>query len=52
MAVTRARFAATRVSHTHHMEVLAMQRQIDASLTRIAGYLLRGGVDTRAGASE
>jgi phosphate:Na+ symporter len=44
LARLEARHTATRVSHTHHMEVLAMQRQIDASLTRIAGYLVRGTV--------
>jgi len=46
LARLEARFTATRVSHTHHMEVLAMQRQIDAALTRICGYLLRGTVRT------
>jgi phosphate:Na+ symporter len=35
-----ARLPATRLSNTHHLEVLALLRQVDAGLTRIAGYLL------------
>jgi hypothetical protein len=52
LARLEARLTATRVSHTHHMEVLSMQRQIDAALTRICGYLLRGTVITPAASDE
>jgi phosphate:Na+ symporter len=40
LARLEARLPATRVSNTHHLEVLSLLRQIDACLTRIAGYLL------------
>jgi len=36
-----ARLPSTRLSHTHHMEVLSQLRTIDASITRIAGDFLR-----------
>ncbi|MDA0700578.1 MAG: Na/Pi symporter, partial [bacterium] len=35
-----ARLPATRLSNMHHLEVLALLRQVDARLTRIAGALL------------
>ena len=47
LARLEAHLSSTRISHTHHMEVLSLQRQIDASLTRIAGYLVRGTVQPR-----
>jgi phosphate:Na+ symporter len=40
LARLEARLPATRLSNTHHLEVLSLLRQIDACLTRIAGYLL------------
>jgi phosphate:Na+ symporter len=46
LARLEARLPATRVSNTHHLEVLSLLRQVDACLTRIAGYLL-----TEAGAA-
>ena len=50
LARLEARLPATRLSHTHHLEVLALLRQIDASLTRIGGYLLAERRDRGAGA--
>ena len=40
LARLEARLPATRLSNTHHLEVLSLLRQVDACLTRIAGYLL------------
>jgi phosphate:Na+ symporter len=49
LARLEARLPATRVSNTHHLEVLSLLRQIDACLTRIAGYLLaEAGASTAA----
>ena len=43
LARLEARLPATRVSHMQHLEVLSTLRMIDASLTRVAGYLLHEG---------
>lgn len=43
LARLEARLAATHVSHMQHLEVLSALRMIDASITRVAGYLVHEG---------
>jgi phosphate:Na+ symporter len=40
LARLEARLPATRMSHMQHLEILALLRQIDASVTRVAGLVL------------
>jgi len=40
LARLEARLPATRMSHMQHLEILSLLRQIDASVTRIAGLVL------------
>ena len=40
LARLEARLPATRMSHMQHLEILALLRQIDASVTRIGGLVL------------
>lgn len=40
LARLEARLPATRMSHMQHLEILSLLRQIDASVTRVAGLVL------------
>ena len=48
LARLEARLPESRASSSHHLEVLTLLRQIDASVTRVAGWALQGAPGAHA----
>ena len=42
LARLEARLPEARASSSHHLEVLTLLRQVDASVTRVAGWVADG----------
>jgi phosphate:Na+ symporter len=42
----------SRASSGHHLEILTLMRQVDASVTRVAGYVIDGVAAVRDGVTE